>query len=167
VTHLPEVKRPEHKADHPLRPNAEVKTRVAVHLPPLHAFTSVHLDRTLSLSISLSPSVYQALSRFISIFNFVFLSFLLTFFLSQSPYFCFFLSLIWTARWVQGLAYGLNILGSQGSAPGRGENSFQNSIQTGPRIHRTSYSMGDEGYFYRGKDDWSLKLTTRLHLVQK
>jgi hypothetical protein len=84
VTHPPEVKQPEHKADHPLRSSAEVKTRVAAYHPPLHAFTSVHLDRTLSLSISLSPSVYQAHSRSVQIFHFAFLSFFLSLSLSYS-----------------------------------------------------------------------------------
>jgi hypothetical protein len=96
VTHPPEIKRPEHKADRPLRSSAEVKTRVAVNVPPLYVFTSVHLDRTLSFSFSLSPSVYQALSRYISIFNFLFLSFFLSF--TVSCIFCFFLFLVWTAR---------------------------------------------------------------------
>jgi len=75
VTHPPEVKRPEHKVDHPLRSSVEVKTRADAYHPPLNAFTSVHLNRTLSLSISLSPSVYQALSRSVPIFNLFFLSF--------------------------------------------------------------------------------------------
>lgn len=56
VTHPPEVKRPEHRAAHPLRSSDEVKTGVAVYLSPLHAFTSVYLERILSLSVSLSPS---------------------------------------------------------------------------------------------------------------
>jgi len=90
VTHPPEVKRLEHKADHPLRSSAEVKTRVAAYLPPLHAFTSVHLDRTLSHSISLSPTVYQALSRSVPILNFFFVSFFFFSFHSL-PYFCLFL----------------------------------------------------------------------------
>jgi hypothetical protein len=61
LTHPAEVKQPEHKPDHPLRSSAEVKTRVSVYLPLLRVFTSIHLDRTLSLyffiSICLSSSL--------------------------------------------------------------------------------------------------------------
>jgi len=62
VTHLPEVKQPEHKADHPLRSSAEVKTRVAAYLPPLHAFTFrqnfITLYYFISICLSSSLKVY-------------------------------------------------------------------------------------------------------------
>lgn len=156
MTHPPEVKRPKHKADHPLRSSVEVKMRVAVYLPPLNASTSVNLNRTLSLSISLSPSVYQALSSSVQIFNL----FLLSFFLSFTFSVILFLPVFDLDSPVNaGTSLRAEYPGESGVNNGSGKHSFHQSIQTGPRIHRTSYSMGTESYFYWGRDDWSVKLT--------
>lgn len=154
MTHPHEVKRPEHKADHPLRSSVEVKTRVAVHLPPLNAFTSIHLNNfiTLYFFISIcSSSSLKVCSNLQFIFPIV-LSFpisvilLLPVFDPDSPV-------------GAGTSLRAEYPWESGVNTGSGKHSFHHSIQSGPRIHRTSYSMGTESHFYWGRDDWSVKLT--------